>query len=400
MQRWAIILACFAACVLFARPGDVDESFKPRLPADYIITAVCEQKDGKLLVAGLTPPEKWDYEAFLIRLKLDGKIDSSFRVHWRNLTTFDAASQICARPDGRIGVLGWHNLYRLRLFSDSGEFWGETAESLHGAALLRSHGRFDKRYALEEGVSSGSFFPDGSILYPSSTNYWFTLAGIYAQLRRLDPNGNVIWTSEAIAPPSPVKDKSTSFAWCRALPDGTMVGGLVNVVETWYRPRQPVQDYRNTRYYFYSSAWGQTQINISSGGPIDAGKASGVAAPGPTNSLYLGGGPHLSILTRRLAGWQIDPSFNFQSPDPNATIRAMAVQPDGKIVYCFVSDTTNRLYRCNSDGSHYSTFSFGEQADASVQNLLVLRSGKILAWGSFTDADGVRRQTFVRLNTD
>jgi hypothetical protein len=390
MQRWAILLCCFTFWIVFGRPGEVDESFRPGLPAHHIVTAVFEQEDGKLLVGGSVSPVTWDEVAFLVRLKPDGKVDESFHVRWGKPGVDSDAwgiSQIQVRPNGDIGVLGW-------------DFSLIRGTPLNGAAVFTRNGTLRKWYGTEEIPRGGSFFPDGSILYPSTTNFWFTLPGVYAQLRQLDPNGNVAWSSGAIAPPSPVKGKSNLFAWCRALPDGTMVGGLMNVVETWYRPWQPVQDYRNTRYYLYSSAWGQMQINIGSGGPIDARKAYAVVAPGPTNSLYLAGGPHLGILTRRLAGWQIDPSFNFQSPETNGTIRAMAVQPDGKVVYCFIAGGTNQLYRCNTDGSHDLTFGFGAQADASVQSLLVLRSGRILAWGSYMDADGIRRQTFVRLNTE
>ena len=293
MQLWAIVFTCLTATFLFANPAQVDGSFKPQLPSNCVITAVCEQEDGKLLVGGITPPVIWDYEAFLVRLRPDGKIDPSFRVHWRKLTTFDAASQIVVRPDRKIGVLGWNYLYRLRPFP-SGEVWGETVKSFHGAALLRSHGGFDREYSPEEEVGAGSFFPDGSILYPSITNRWFSLQSSFAQLKRLSPDGDVAWSSEAIRPHRPDWGLRTWFTWCRALPDGTAVGGLVNPVSDWQTSRF---DYRWTRYYLYSSAWGLLEIGGFGGRPDGdhsygfvppgPGHSYGIVVPGPTNSLYL-----------------------------------------------------------------------------------------------------------------
>src|SRR6266542_566212 len=62
--------------------------------------------------------------------------------------------------------------------------------------------------------------------------------------------------------------------------------------------------------------------------------------------------------------------------------------------------TLQRVYRCNSDGSHDLSFDVGNGPDAPVQEFLVLRSGKILAWGPFTDFSGLPARTIVRLHAE
>jgi uncharacterized delta-60 repeat protein len=93
-------------------------------------------------------------------------------------------------------------------------------------------------------------------------------------------------------------------------------------------------------------------------------------------------------------------SFN---PDVNDTVRALAMQPDNKIIiggsFITVSgQTRNRLARINSDGTLDS--SFNPNADDKVNAVTLQSDGKILVGGMFTSVGGTGRDSLARLNPD
>jgi hypothetical protein len=388
MRFGALLLVLeILAFAIVCPAGVVDESFRPKLPEDYGLSAVSEQSDGKLIVGG-TKGAAGGESPLLIRLQKDGRLDKSFQVRWGKGENGYGGSidQVQARPDGNIGALG--SFTRIR-------------EGAAGsAALFGRHGAFRRSYQAEGAQAAIGWEPikllsDGGILYAQKIpDRWWT-NHLVGQLCRLDANGKLIWQSQGIRPRSPGWGEAAWFAWCDELPDGTMVGGLVN----------PQGTYRGlwSWYYLYSSKWGLLKLDTTwrstTAWTYNESGAGAVVVPGPTNTLYVGGAPHLGILTRRIEGWQIDPSFTFQSPETNGTIQALAVQHDGKLLFCFASGTTNRVYRCHADGTSDSSFSSGEDGASSVQRLLILRDGKALAWGSHYDANGIRRDTFLRLHT-
>src|SRR5258707_458735 len=107
----------------------------------------------------------------------------------------------------------------------------------------------------------------------------------------------------------------------------------------------------------------------------------------------------------------LDPSF-----DPGigvttgGTVNAVAVQSDGKIVLggsfsLYNGVARNRLARINSDGSLDSSFNPGAGANggnpnATVNALAVQSDGKILIGGSFGSYNGVSRRNIARINSD
>ncbi len=85
---------------------------------------------------------------------------------------------------------------------------------------------------------------------------------------------------------------------------------------------------------------------------------------------------------------------------------SIAVQPDGKIIVAGQFITVNgvpraRLVRLNADGSIDTGFLSGQSGpNATVRTVFLLPDGKILIGGSFTNVNGISRGGLARLNAD
>ena len=84
-------------------------------------------------------------------------------------------------------------------------------------------------------------------------------------------------------------------------------------------------------------------------------------------------------------------------------VRAMALQPDGKVLiagdFTMVNGIArNRVARMNTDGSLDTTFDPGTGSAATVRALALQPDGKILVGGDFTTFAGTAREYIARLN--
>ena len=97
----------------------------------------------------------------------------------------------------------------------------------------------------------------------------------------------------------------------------------------------------------------------------------------------------------------VDPLFN-TGPGADGLVRAIAIQPDGKILIggdfaTYDGTPRTRLARLNADGSLDATFNPGAGADASVLTLAIRPSGRILVGGAFATVGGVARSGLAQL---
>ncbi|HON07929.1 MAG TPA: Calx-beta domain-containing protein, partial [Verrucomicrobiota bacterium] len=100
----------------------------------------------------------------------------------------------------------------------------------------------------------------------------------------------------------------------------------------------------------------------------------------------------------------IDSGFN-PGIGPDASVRAIAIQPDGKILIGGLFrniDNTVRNYfaRLNADGSLDTTFMSGSGANGVVFGISLQSDGKIVVVGDFTKFNGVSRSRITRLYSD
>ncbi|MEZ5455659.1 MAG: delta-60 repeat domain-containing protein [Lysobacteraceae bacterium] len=125
-----------------------------------------------------------------------------------------------------------------------------------------------------------------------------------------------------------------------------------------------------------------------------------IVIAGEFNSAYNAGAGYV-IRTNGDAS-QRSPFANF-SADANATVRALAVQPDGKI---FIGGDfsqvggVNRagIARLNTNGTLDTTFNALLNGGAVVRAIALQRDGKVVIGGTFSSASGTLRNHLVRVN--
>jgi uncharacterized repeat protein (TIGR01451 family)/uncharacterized delta-60 repeat protein len=131
----------------------------------------------------------------------------------------------------------------------------------------------------------------------------------------------------------------------------------------------------------------------------------------PDGKLLIGGfftsvnGASFSHLARLDTNGVVDPTFLQGMTGADGAVRAISVQPDGKIV--IVGDFTDvnrlsrfRVARLYPDGSVDTSFNPQAGADASVRALVVQPDSKVLIGGLFQSVAGVARSRVARLNAD
>jgi uncharacterized delta-60 repeat protein len=128
----------------------------------------------------------------------------------------------------------------------------------------------------------------------------------------------------------------------------------------------------------------------------------------PDGKILVGGkftlfnGQSIQRLARLNADGSVDGSF---APNPHGVVHAIALQADGKIL---VGGETmqagghprRRVLRLNADGSLDKNYKFAVNYNREIRAILVQPDGKILVGGSFTQVLDHRQGGIVRLNAD
>ena len=109
-------------------------------------------------------------------------------------------------------------------------------------------------------------------------------------------------------------------------------------------------------------------------------------------------------MARLLPSGLLDPTFN-AGIGPNRPVRAMALQPDGRILiggFFNLVHGTNRNYfaRLLSDGSVDTFFNPGSAANNSVYAIALLPDGRVVIGGDFTAYNGFPRAHVAIVNTN
>jgi uncharacterized delta-60 repeat protein len=143
-------------------------------------------------------------------------------------------------------------------------------------------------------------------------------------------------------------------------------------------------------------------LRLNSDGTLDSTTFSGnsfVASIKQTadGSIYSGG----TFLTKHSAEGVPDPTFS-AGTGVNSQIRAVEVQPDGKILIggfftTYNGTPVNHIARINPNGSLDSAFSTANGTTGNVFAINLQPDGKILAGGQFLDFNGAEKFSLVRL---
>lgn len=342
--------------------GTIDFNFLPFM--DGGLTSMLLQADGKVLIAGPFTQVEGSPQGGLARLNDDGTHDSTF-TGFTDGVIFSMAQQ----ADGKVII--------------AGDFTHATGgEVRHRIARLLTDGDVDTTFVdpdADAEVFALALQADGKLLAGGDFSMVDGQArNCLARLHNDDAtsdlaetsNSRVEWLRDDSAPElSEVifqvsQDGGTVY---RTLGAGTRITG----------------------------GWELTGLNLPPSGFVRA------------RGRVMTGGNGTTGLVEAVAGFPkpgtVDGAF---APQVNSEMRAMAVQPDGKILiggsFTQVNGVSRSyLARLLKDGTLDSAFgSTGTGPNGGVVRVAVESSGKIFIVGGFTLVDGVQRKTIARLNAD
>lgn len=352
--------------------GSLDSSFDPGLGANGIVYTLALDPLGRIIVGGDYSLFNGENHPYLVRLNANGSLDSTFNVTLAG----GGVTQVLAvalQPDGKI-VLG-------------GEFTTVNGESRNYIARVHTNGALDTTFDpnANDVVLALAIQPDGKILLAGR---FATVGGVaHGHIARLQPDG-VQESSFSPEADSPVNSLALQA-------DGKiLIGGDFLYVdgEAHHRLARLHSIGKLDRHFNCDAGNTVTALALQPDGKILVGGSFGTLCGSEFNSN----------LGRLFPDSSLEMLF---MPGANDSVNAVVVQPDGKILIAGAFTkvggiTRNRIARLNADGSLDTTFDPGTGANASIYALAVQPDGKILVGGAFTTLRGQPRTYLGRLNAN
>lgn len=362
--------------------GSVDTTFNPGSGANETVFAIAAQPDGKVLIGGEFTAVDSESRRRIARLNGNGSLDTTFNPGTgANRMVHDIALQ----DDGKMLVGGWF----------------DTMDGVAHPFITRLHANgsadtsFDPGSGAPHGVKSVAVQPDGKVLIGG----WFReVDGVTRRgIARLNADGSV---------DDGFDDCSGANAWVNAValqPDGkvVIVGQFTEVNDV---PRTRVARL---------NADGSLDTTFDPGlGPDSRVRAIALQADG---KILIGGdfvkvdGEDRNHIARLNWDGSLDPDF-VPTDGPNDAVNAIAVVgqarrglPDMVLIggdFTRVDGTTcNHIARLNGDGSLDTNFDCDPGASHSVRAIALQPDGKVLIGGAFGLVDGVPRKGIARLHS-
>lgn len=400
--------------------GDLDTSFSDdglatedfvRMPgqqSSFANSVAIQPDDGRIVVGGQMHDGLFtdDRDFGLLRYMLDGKLDESFGDEGRVNTGFggenDSVTSLYIQPDGRIVAAG---------FNDE--------SVLAGDERILALARYNKNGLLDNTFSGGKFTtaikspssavavagqPDGKLLVVGES-------GSNTAIARYNADGSLDSTYSDDGIRILMNDRRASHFALQ--PDGKVVVASNVAAPAWqsslrrYQANLLLLDRvgSNTTGFGYGPDRAYGVARTADGGYLVAGESQ---SPLSSNGLDV-------VLVRYTPSGHLDRTFGENGrAEYNAinddSARAMAVQPDGKILVAgFRFHTINEdfaLWRFNADGSADSSFGSGGLARGFFglgpdygQDLVVQADGKIVVAG-FSETSSGRHLTMIRFDAD
>ncbi|MBI4660818.1 MAG: hypothetical protein HY735_18435 [Verrucomicrobia bacterium] len=330
----------------------LDPTFTSPIRPKDIVTAIKVEEGGKILVCGNFGSSGLTAPGRVIRVMPDGSRDATFET--TDVVPNDTVRVIALQSDGKI-LLG-------------GQFTKVGNLSRNRIARLNADGTvdmsFDPSSGVEGSVTPGVYAiavqPDGKVLIGGNFE---SVGGVTrTTIARLQPDGLLDRTFNPVGGVNST-DPAFRVPWISAI--AVQIDGKVLISGQ------------------FTDVDGLSRVNIArlnSDGSADASFDPGSGAVGD-----------------------------------RATVEAMALQPDGKIViagdFTKVNDVDRSgIARLNSDGSIDTTFDPGpgiKSTDAEgaetvglVTSLAVQSDGKVLLSGAFSIVDDINRRGVARVNPD
>jgi uncharacterized delta-60 repeat protein len=366
--------------------GSVDTTFNPGLgfPLGNYISSIALQTDGKIIVAGRFTSYNGVARSRIVRINPDGSLDPTFIIG----TGFTGLSNsgvfsIKLQPDGKIVAVG--------------NFSGYNGTARYGIARLNSNGSLDATFNPGSGFNGEvwdlDIQPDGKIIAVgvfSSYN-----GSSCSRISRINTNGSIDATFNIGSGFNADIGRTVKMQ-----SDGKIVVG-----GSFY-------SYNGTNCYYLtrinSDGTIDTVFNTSSGTAIgsdvynlnfqDDGKIIVIGNGSSYNSIVTGHMIRLNV------DGSLDATFNMGTGF-DTYVETAFVQPDGKLLFgggftTYYETLQNRITRLNPDASLDPTFNSGSGFNDYVRKICLQDDGKIVVGGGFTTFNGVARMKIARLNPD
>jgi len=362
--------------------GTLDTSFLAAgSGANSSVLAIAIQSDGKIVIGGFFTTVNGTTRVGAARLNVDGTVDMSFLATGSGAN--NALYSIALQSDGKI-VIG-------------GAFTNFSGQARNGIARLNADGSVDTSFlASGEGANNivrcSAIQGDGKILIGGA---FTTINGaVRAGFARLGNTGNLDAAATGVL-------MNEVFALA-VQSDGKIVigGGFTNFNGT---ARNRVARLNSDGTVDISFL--QTGAGASGDVLALALQSDGKIVVGGEFSLF--NGTARSSIARLNADGTLDTSFLAAATgSQTGVVRALALQPDGKIViggsFTSVNNTArNRIARLNANGTLDTAFlATGTGVSGPVQAISVQSDGKILIGGDFTSFNANVRRRVARLNSD
>jgi len=361
-----------AAATKPGTPGSLDKSFAAGTGADNEVRSIAVQPDGEILIGGKFTFFNGSNVKGIARLNADGSLDTSFKFH----------------ANGAVDAMALQNDGDGNIFA-GGDFVRIGSKRHPHFARLRPDGFSDQRFGLDtepnQEVSAIAVQPDGQVLIGGN----FTMLSGKSQnrLARVNASGAADESfNSKVNSPQPVMAIAVQ-------PDGKIL--VAGSFES-----------------FNGSPAGNI-VRLDSDGGVDS--SFSVGADGSVMAIALqsdGGiliaGDFLNVnripchhLARLNPDGTVDSTFGI-GDGANATVRALAIQPDGNILVGgaftkFSGSACNRIARLNADGTLDKSFNTGAGPSDTIWQIVFQQDGKILVGGAFRSFDGTGCGGIVRL---
>jgi uncharacterized delta-60 repeat protein len=369
--------------------GSLDDTFQPGLGAtENPVDAMALQPDGRVLIGGSFSAYDGMPAVRLARIMPDGAFDATFTSHLDE--SQGVRVRAIALQEDKIIILGDFSTYQ--------------GAPRNGLVRLNSDGSLDTSFDPGEGASATQYSilvqMDGRILIGGTFEEFN--GEIHRRLVRLNDDGSL--------DPSFNPFSNASFAECsadrvQALAqqswDGKiLVGGYFPDCEGQTVPRQ--------RFFRFNT---DGSLDEAFGPGLIENPYSQVYSivVQPDHKILLAGGfnSYNGVLRENIARVMPDGSndASFDPGDgPNNPIYTMALQRDGKILIGGGFDRVNgfirnSLARLLPNGSLDSHFDPGAGADDRIRAMALQPDGRVLIAGSFTTYDNVMRIHVARVNS-
>lgn len=403
--------------------GSLNTSFDPGTGANGVIRAVALQSDGKLVIGG-------DFTAYngitrnrLARLNTDGSLDAGF-VPGTGMN--NNVQDVIVDGSGRILV--------------GGQFTQVAGTTQRYLARLTATGALDPFFNMVVGfnntVNALAIQPDGRILAAGA----FTTVNQIGRVRiaRLGEDASVDLSFDPGSGPS-----STLLAVAAPSDGNVLIGGQFTSVagqNRRYVARLNADGGSATStapQMVVSPAAQQVNAGLSASFTVVAGgspppryqwSVNGNPVPGGTNSTLTlpavqpaQAGDYvvtvsnaagsvasepvaLTILPEAPAAGSLDVNFN-AAQGPNGAVRALALQPDGRVLIGGAFTTVDgqgrsRVARLLANGSVDPSFAPLSGTSHEVSALALLPDGRILLGGEFLTYNGAPRSRIARILAD